>query len=392
MKEEQSNVNRYMQAAKELELFVSGQAASDVFWRENGSKLYDKLKHYIWSWHKKYNYGKVKSPIAVSSSLFTRSGHANKYKDNIFSISDTLALRPMSCPNHIVLYEARVNSYQNLPVKLFEFGDVFRQESSGSLQVLLRQRQFCQDDAHLFARENQLPDLISQYLELSSLVYRELGFEHIKYCVSLRPENRFGEDAQWDRAEEILLKCCRQRNIEPIIQPGEGAFYGPKIELQVVDQRGRWWQLGVIQLDYVLAQRFNLYYINEAGEKEVPVILHHAVLGSLERMIAVLLESFGVHLPEFLHPIDCVIIPINAQQSEYCHIVKSSYDAKNPLYRDALVDRSSESLSKKIQKWVSLGVPNIFVVGKKEEEKYREDKSIVVSKRLKNGQSVAFEI
>lgn len=381
---EQEKLSAYMKSAQALELFIAWGGAGDVFWKPNGVKLYENLKNYIWAKHQKYSYQRVKSPMVVPKNLFEISGHMDKYSSNIFSISEQLALRPMSCPNHIVLYDSVIQSHQSLPVKYFEFGDVFRQESSGSLQVLFRQRQFCQDDAHIFAKKSQLLDLIGNYLDMAKEVYGELGFSDIKYCVSLRPQKRFGEDWQWDEAEQVLFSACRSRGLEVVVQPGEGAFYGPKIELQVKDSINRWWQLGVIQLDYVLAKRFELSYIDESNEKQPPVILHHAVLGSLERMIGVMLESFRVHLPEFLHPIPAVVVPVSEKQLPYAREIKSYNLECKGGYKEMLVDESNESLSKKIQKWVSLGVPNIFVVGQSEQKNWQENHQMIASKREKN--------
>ena len=274
-------------------------------------------------------------------------------------------LRPMSCPNHIVIYQSEIRSYKNMPIPIFEFGEVFRNEPSGSLQVLFRQRQFCQDDSHIFVNKENLSSSISNYLLMAQEVYKELGFEDVKYDISLRPEQRFGSEEDWDAAEESLRQACRMHNIEFNELPGEGAFYGPKIELKVKDKLGSSWQLGTLQLDYVLPERFDLNYIEENGKKEFPIILHHAVLGSLERMIGILLESFGVNLPDFLHPYPSKVVPISVKSLEYAKLVANNLNSS--------VDTSDEPLGKKLAFWRNKGVNNIYVVGEKEAKNYKEN-------------------
>ena len=376
--------HRYLEAARRMNLFCLGEAAGVVYWQPAGLLVYEKLRAFIRAVHRKYGYAEVKSPSIANVGLFERSGHLAKYRENMFFLNQkseeaeghAYALRPMSCPNHIVLYQAELRSYRDLPVSFFEFGEVFRNESAGSLQALMRSRQFCQDDSHVFCSPQKLEHSLSRYLRMAAEVYKKLGFEGLNVAISLRPQERFGSDADWDAAEENLREACRQNNLEWQELPGEGAFYGPKIELQVQDALGRKWQLGTLQLDYVLPGRFGLKFINEAGEAEQPVLIHHAVLGSLERMIGILLELFGSELPMFLQPHEAVVLPVSEKVSEYA---RDCHEQINGRWPDALLDKSSEPLGARIRRWKLRGVPHILVVGEKEAEKAAQAGELFVS-------------
>ena len=370
MKKEINEEKRYMDVAKEMNLFFNDpQSAGVVFWKPNGLKLYENLRAFIRDQHQRRGYQEVKSPSIVSPLLFDRSGHMSKYKENMFFLNNSqdaeYALRPMSCPNHILIYNSEMRSYKDLPFAAFEFGEVYRNESSGSLQVLFRQRQFCQDDSHVFSSEDKVIDSLNKFIQMSKEVYEKIGFKKMEFAISLRPEKRFGSDELWDKAENSLREACKINNIDYREIPNDGAFYGPKLEIQVRDQLDRAWQLGVVQLDYVLPERFDLSFINEKNEKERPVILHHAVVGSLERMIGIVLESFGKSMPEFLHPVRHVVIPVSEKYQSYARKVSDHIGAE--------VDISSDSLSKKIRSWKIKGIPNIYVVGEKEFVNYQEN-------------------
>lgn len=360
---------RYMQVANDLNLLALGNSAGVVYWKPAGLKLYENLKSFIRQHHEKRGYLEVKSPSIVVDQLFEQSGHLEKYKSNMFLLNSeeesSYVLRPMSCPNHILIYQSELRSYKSLPVPIFEFGEVFRNEPSGSLQVLFRQRQFCQDDSHVFVDNSNLESSISNYLLMAQEVYKELGFEEVNFDISLRPAQRFGSDEEWDVAEESLRQACRKHNIVFNELPGEGAFYGPKIELKVKDKLGRSWQLGTLQLDYVLPKRFDLHYIDELGKKQCPIILHHAVLGSLERMIGILLESFGANLPQFLHPYPSKVVPISEKSLSYAKLVAQKLGSS--------VDISDEPLGKKLANWRNKGVIDIYVVGEKEAQYYQDN-------------------
>lgn len=364
MEQNLENQERYMDAANHLNLLALHQSAGVVYWKPDGYKVYENLQRFIQRHHQRRHYLQVKSPSIVAASLFEQSGHMQKYREYIFMADEHHAMRPMSCPNHIVIYQSEKRSYRQLPCRIFEFGDVYRNEPSGSLQVLFRQRQFCQDDSHVFVAENQLIQSVSDYLQMSAEVYKELGFDEVHYDISLRPKERFGDDVAWDKAEEALRQSCRLNGIAFNELPGEGAFYGPKIELKVKDKLGRMWQLGVIQLDYVLPERFDLSFVNEHNAEERPVILHHAVLGSLERMIGILLESFGVNLPRWLHPVPAMVICVSEKSKAYAEVLAAKLEVQ--------ADLSDEPLGKKLQMWRAKGVPDIYVVGEKEAAEYAE--------------------
>ncbi len=366
---------RYMDVANQMNLLVLGDSPGVVYWKPAGLRLYENLRSFIRKYHQQHDYWEVKSPSIVNSSLFEQSGHMQKYRANMFLI-DEYALRPMSCPNHIILYQSELRSYRDLPVKLFEFGQVYRNESSGSLQSLFRQREFCQDDSHVFVAENQINEVVKSYLKMSLDVYKKLGFMDVKFMLSLRPEQRFGSDQQWDDAENALRKSFHDMSIEFQELPQGGAFYGPKIEMQVKDKLGRYWQMGVIQLDYVLPERFDLGFINEKGLKERPVILHHAVLGSLERMIGVLLESFDKNLPDFLHPYPHVVVPVSEKYVDYAKKIFDKLKENDWVY----LDSQNANLGKKLQHWKHLAAPSIYVVGQKEEQLFQEKNECYVMK------------
>lgn len=365
---ENNDDKRYMQVANDLNLLTLDNSAGVVFWKPAGLKLYENLKNFIRKQHEIRGYQEVKTPSIVGEQLFEQSGHLEKYKQNMFILGseehNNYVLRPMSCPNHIVVYQSELRSYRNLPLPIFEFGEVFRNEPSGSLQVLFRQRQFCQDDSHVFVNKENLASAISNYLLMAQEVYQQLGFTEVKYDISLRPEQRFGSDDDWDAAEDALREACRMHDIPFTEYPGDGAFYGPKIELKVKDKLNRFWQLGTLQLDYVLPNRFDLGYVNEHSTKESPIILHHAVLGSLERMIGILLETFGTNLPDFLHPYPTMVVPISAKSSEYGQKIAQKLGCG--------IDNADEPLGKKLAVWRNKGVINIYVVGEKEAQQYAE--------------------
>lgn len=365
-------VNRYLEAASRLNLLHLGHSAGVVYWKPAGLRLYERLRGFIRREHEEKGYQEVRSPSLVALSEFEVSGHLAKYQQNMFLAQSPAAggedaggyaLRPMSCPNHIELYRSERRSYRELPLAFFEFGEVFRNEPSGSLQVLFRQRQFCQDDSHVFVRASGISAQVAEYLEMSQRVYQALGFSDVEFAISLRPAERFGEDALWDAAEEALRVACRAAGVSWQEQPGGGAFYGPKIELGVRDKLGRLWQMGTLQLDYVLPRRFELSFQNEEGAYEEPVLLHHAVLGSLERMIGILLEVHGEKLPDFLHPYPLVVVPVSQKSLEYGRALSAHLKRSEPV---VLLDEGDEPLGAKLRRWKQRGVCRLLVVGEKE--------------------------
>lgn len=357
-----------------MQLIHLGESAGVVYWKPAGLRLYENLRSYIRRIHQDAGYQEVKTPSLVGAPVFERSGHLGKYRENMFlanqgnSLDSELdlslyVLRPMSCPNHIEIYGSERRSYRELPMALFEFGDVFRNEASGSLQVLFRQRQFTQDDAHVFVRPSQVGAGLLNFLKMALKAYADLGFKDVNVAISLRPAQRFGSEEDWDRAEEGCRQACREAGVAWTEEPGGGAFYGPKIELGVKDRLGRSWQLGTIQLDYVMPQRFELSYVAEDGSREVPVMLHHAVLGSLERMIGTLLEAHGNALPAALHPYPLVIVPVSEGHKEYAQVV---YEDLLRRGRDVQLDRSDDPLGAKVRAWRTKGALKLVVIGDRE--------------------------
>lgn len=376
--EQKNDVVRYMDAARELNLLHAGQSAGVVYWKPAGARAYEGLRRFIREHHAKNGYQEVRTPSLVQLDVFEKSGHLSKYRDYMFAANQGkeaawdlsgYGLRPMSCPNHIEIYASERRSYRELPLRLFEFGEVFRNEAAGALQLLFRQRQFCQDDSHVFVSQEQVQEEVLAYLRMSREVYAELGFDNVEVSLSLRPKLRFGDEALWDKAENFLREACRTAGLEFDEEPEGGAFYGPKIELGVRDQLGRRWQLGVIQLDYVLPERFDLSYVTADNGRERPVLLHHAVLGSLERMMGILLEVRGVKLPEFMHPYPNVVVPVSQKSFEYAQALCDKLKQEGQL---CVVDYGDEKLGAKLRAWRSRSVPALWVVGEKEAQLHAE--------------------
>lgn len=369
---------RYMDAARELNLLHIGNSAGVVYWKPAGLKLYENLRAFIRRHHEDRGYQEVRTPSLVQLEVFERSGHLAKYRDYMFAANQAAdkdwelkeyGLRPMSCPNHIEVYQSERRSHRELPLRLFEFGEVFRNEAAGALQVLFRQRQFCQDDSHVFVKRQQVEQEVQAYLEMAREVYAELGFDKVEVSISLRPEMRFGSDDLWEEAEQALRDACVRSGLPFDEEPGGGAFYGPKIELGVRDKLNRRWQLGVIQLDYVLPERFDLEYVEESDARDRPVMLHHAVLGSLERMVGILLEVHGVHLPAMLHPHPAVVLPVSGKSLDYAHQVAQRLRSKGQKVE---VDGSDDKLGAKLRRCKLKGVPAVWVVGEKEAQVFAE--------------------
>lgn len=324
----------YIEAAQRLDLFHTNEHSPGfAWWHPNGLRLIDALKGLIREVHSKYGYDEVKTPNLTGSELFEQSGHLAKFRKNMFVIAGEegerdYVVRPMSCPNHISVFDNRRRSYAELPIKLYEFGEVVRNEPSGSLQALFRMRGFCQDDSHVFAMEEQVVNVVADYIAMSRELYSALGFQNVRYQISLRPEQRFGDDALWDKAEDMLRDACARNGLSWDEEEGGGAFYGPKLEMHLTDNLGRSWQMGTIQLDYVLPRRFNLEYLSRDNKAEIPVILHHAVLGSIERFIGVLLEQFGVDLPGLLRPIQIALVSVRESEDAYVKSVAARLQAQ----------------------------------------------------------------
>lgn len=336
-----------------------------VYWHPNGTKIYNLIQSYIREVHEEHGYLEVRTPALINKSLFETSGHWEKFRENLFTVIDDEkihVLRAMSCPNHVQLYSLVNRSYRDLPLRYFEFGSVYRNEPSGSMHGITRVRNFFQDDSHDMCRESQILQEVKNYMGMVSQVYTHFGFDTFDVKLSTRPEKRFGTDETWDKAENALSSACDELGIKYEIQPGEGAFYGPKLEIVLTDSHGRKWQMGTIQVDYVLTERFNLTYINEEGKPERPILLHHAVLGSIERWIGILLEHHS-KFPIWLSPVQVVITPISEKSLHYSETVYK-YLKQNRIR--CVHDVSNQPISNKIAVHSAAKVPLIAVVGERE--------------------------
>ena len=343
-------INEHRKLGKQLQLFnISENSAGMVDWYPKGHELYRRIEGYIRSMLDRYEYKEVKSPVLANDSLWQNSGHSEKYSDNMFHLSqNNLSVKPMSCPFHINIFNDIVHSYKELPFRVAEFGLCHRNEPSGALNGLFRLRAFNQDDGHIFCREAQIKNELKLYCQLLFEMYQFFGFsrELIKVKVSLRPDNKLGSDKLWDRSEMLLQEGLAEQDIVFELVEGEGAFYGAKIEFILKDSLGRDWQCGTFQLDYFLAEKFDCAFINEAGEKEHPVILHRAVLGSLERFIAVLLEHYHGRLPVALNPYSIVLLPVSKEHLDYCQQLKSQLKCANI---SCFIDDSNNSIGYRVR-------------------------------------------
>lgn len=357
--------------AKEMDLFhFQEEAVGQAFWHPKGYSLYLTLQDYIREKLNKHNYIEVKTPQILSRSLWERSGHWEKFSDDIFTIStkeEDLAVKPMNCPAHIEIFKQGLKSYKNLPIRMAEFGSCFRNEPSGALHGLMRVRGFTQDDAHIFCTLEQVEKEIFDFVNLAKEVYKELlGDVTILVKFSDRPNNRAGNDDIWDKSEKMLYNAARASGLDLITNKGEGAFYGPKLEFTLQDSLGRMWQVGTIQLDFVLPERLAASYIGEDGSKYVPVILHRAILGSFERFIGILLEHYGGKLPLWMAPVQVIITSITNDVDDYATLFYNSLCKDN--IRSTL-DLRNEKIGYKIREHSMAKIPMLVILGAKEKEK-----------------------
>jgi threonyl-tRNA synthetase len=319
----------------------------------------------------------------VDRSLWERSGHWDKFRENMFTTGDdeqrVYAVKPMNCPCHIQIYNSTLHSYRDLPLRMAEFGSCHRNEPSGTLHGLMRVRGFVQDDAHIFCTEDQIESEVTAFIELLHSVYADFGFSDISTKLSLRPEQRVGEDSQWDKAEEALQACLEASKLPFEIQPGEGAFYGPKIEFNLRDSIGRVWQLGTIQLDFSMPERLGATYVSEDGSKQTPVMLHRAILGSFERFIGILLEHFAGNLPAWLAPVQVVVLNITDKQADYTRLVTETLKKQGFRVKS---DLRNEKIGYKIREHTIQRVPYLLVVGDREAE------NNTVAVRTRNGEDL----
>ena len=364
---EEAEKRDHRKLGKAMDLFhLQEEAPGMVFWHDKGWRIYVEIQDYIRRLLRERGYLEVHTPELIDRSLWERSGHWDKFKDMMFtteSESRVYAVKPMNCPAHIQIYNQGVRSYRDLPLRLAEFGSCHRNEPSGTLHGLMRVRGFVQDDAHIFCTEDQILDEVSAFIDLVFEVYRDFGFEDVIVALSTRPELRVGEEALWDKAEKALEEALERKGIEWRLQPGEGAFYGPKIEFSLTDCLGRVWQLGTIQLDFSMPERLGATYMAEDGSRRTPVMLHRAILGSIERFIGVLLEHYGGALPAWLAPVQAVVLNITDRQADYA--AKVAETLKNQGFR-AEADLRNEKIGYKIREHTIQRVPYLLVVGDRE--------------------------
>ncbi len=367
---EEAEKRDHRKLGKELKLFhIQEEAVGQVFWHPNGWTLYRTLENYIRDKISANGYVEVKTPILVDRKLWEQSGHWDKYRAAMFtSESDderVLAIKPMNCPCHVQIFNNETHSYRQLPLRMAEFGSCHRNEPSGSLHGLMRVRGFTQDDAHIFCMEEQIESEVIAFCKLLKEVYNELGFDKIKIKFSDRPETRAGDDATWDKAEAALKQAADASGLDWTLNPGEGAFYGPKLEFTLVDAIGREWQCGTLQVDFVLPERLDASYIGADDKKHRPVMLHRAILGSFERFIGILIEQYAGKFPLWLAPEQIVICTIteDAAQIEYANKILAELQGNGIR---AFTDFRNEKISYKIREHMLAKIPVVFTVGGKE--------------------------
>ena len=354
---------------KQLDFFhFQEEAPGMVFWHQKGWTLYQRIESYIRAKCDAAGYQEVHTPQVLDRSLWERSGHWDKFHDMIFATKSEnreYAIKPMNCPGHIQIFNHALRSYRDLPFKIAEFGVVHRNEPSGTLHGLLRARRFTQDDAHIFCTEGQLLQEVGDLIDLTFEVYREFGFDEIDVALSLRPAERVGSDMMWDKAEAALEQALKHKGLDFVVQPGEGAFYGPKIEFTLRDCIGRVWQCGTVQVDFSMPERLGAKYVADDGERRVPVMIHRAILGSLERFIGILIEHHAGLLPVWLAPRQVAVLSITDQSGPYVKKVVESL--KNQGVR-AESDLRNEKIGLKIREHTLQRVPFMAIVGEREVE------------------------
>ena len=364
---EEAERRDHRRLGRELDLFhFQDEAPGLVFWHPKGWAIWQQVEQYMRAVYRDNGYLEVRGPQILDRSLWERSGHWEKYRENMFTTESEnriYAVKPMNCPGHVQIYNATLHSYRELPLRYGEFGACHRNEPSGSLHGLLRVRGFTQDDGHIFCTESQILDECVAYTALVQKVYRDFGFEHILYKVATRPEKRIGSDEIWDKAEHALMESLRRSGVAFQISPGEGAFYGPKIEYTLKDALGREWQCGTMQVDFSMPGRLGAEYVAEDNTRQVPVMLHRAIIGSMERFIGMLIEHYAGAMPPWLAPVQAVVANISEGQSSYAAEVTQAL--KKQGFR-VEADLRNEKISYKIRALSLQKVPYILVVGDKE--------------------------
>jgi len=366
---EEAEKRDHRKLGKALDLFhTQEEAPGMVFWHPRGWQLNLNVRNYMREQLGKCGYQEINTPQIVDRSLWEKSGHWDKFHDLMFTTGSEnrdYAIKPMNCPCHVQVYNQGLKSYRDLPLRLAEFGSCHRNEPSGTLHGLMRVRNFVQDDAHIFCTEDQIQAEVSSFIDLVFKVYKDFGFEDVIVALSTRPEQRVGEDSSWDKAEQALQVSLDAKGLDWILQPGEGAFYGPKIDFSLKDCLGRVWQCGTMQVDFSMPGRLDAYYIAEDGSKQVPVMLHRAILGSIERFIGILIEQYEGKFPVWLAPIQAVILNITDKQGDYAEKIEKMI--KNQRIR-VISDLRNEKIGYKIREHTLKRIPYMIVVGDREME------------------------
>lgn len=384
---EEAEKRDHRKIAKEMDLFhMQEESPGCIFWHPKGWTVYNILKGYIRKCILKDGYQEVCTPQLVDRTLWEASGHWEKYRENMFiaeSEDKILAVKPMNCPGSIQIFKQGVKSYRDLPLRLAEFGYCHRNEPSGSLYGTMRVRGFTQDDAHIFCTPDQINSETKKFCRLLAKIYKDLGFESFSVKFSDRPEKRIGADEIWDLSEKLLQEAVTEAGFEYTLNKGEGAFYGPKLEFSLKDKIGREWQCGTLQVDFQLPQRLGAYYTGEDGEKHHPIMLHRAVLGSLERFFGILLENYAGRLPIWLAPVQIVFATITNSYDEYAEEVCKKFETAGLRCE---LDTRSEKISYKIRSHILQKVPVIAVIGENEQNNRQ------LTLRYANGSQETFSV
>lgn len=367
---EEAEKRDHRRLGRELDLFhIQEEAVGSVFWHPQGWTLYRQIENHLRKKLDRAGYQEVKTPQLIDRSLWEASGHWDKFRENMFTANaeddKVLALKPMNCPGHVQIFKQGLKSYRDLPLRLSEYGSCHRNEPSGALHGIMRVRAFTQDDAHIFCTEEQITEESVKFCELLSAVYKDFGFTDVRVKFSDRPEVRAGEDAIWDKAEKSLSDACVAAGLDTTLNPGEGAFYGPKLEFVLTDAIGRDWQCGTLQVDFVLPERLDASYIDEDSNRKRPVMLHRAIFGSMERWIGILIEQYAGRFPLWLAPVQAVVATITNDADDYAAEVMAA--AKAAGLRVAM-DRRNEKINYKIREHSEAKIPAILVVGRREAE------------------------
>ena len=364
---EEAEKRDHRRLGRELDLFhIDEHSPGTVFWHPKGWSVWQEVEQYMRRVYRDNGYQEVKGPQLLDQGLWEKTGHWGKYRENMFTTESEkrdYALKPMNCPGHILIFKQGIKSYRDLPLRYGEFGQCHRNEPTGGLHGIMRVRGFTQDDGHIFCTEDMILDECVAYTALLQKVYADFGFQNILYKVATRPEARIGSDESWEKAENALMESLRRSGCEFVIAPGDGAFYGPKIEYTLKDALGREWQCGTMQVDFFMAERLGAEYVSEAGDRQTPVMLHRAIVGSLERFIGILIEQHAGALPAWLAPVQVVVMNITDSQAEYVAEIAKTLQKQGVR---VATDLRNEKITYKIREHSLQKVPYILVAGDKE--------------------------